>query len=168
MCFSGYLLWSPGIHLALGFNDWYCIFYAVQHAPPPAPAQSGGGGGSLLGGIGSTIAQGMSRLLVLSDLRLLSHVTFSIWVMEQVWTFVLSQCFRHGFWYWKCSGTQGCGCCLGSANHPTWNCGLWGCCRPSSNHKQSCWCWFLQYALQGIPRCEYIFFLLIFELTEVM
>lgn len=32
----------------------------VQHAPPPAPAQSGGGGGSFLGGIGSTIAQGMA------------------------------------------------------------------------------------------------------------
>ncbi|KAJ0077970.1 hypothetical protein Patl1_37095 [Pistacia atlantica] len=31
----------------------------VQRAPPPAPAQSGGGG-SLLGGIGSTIAQGMA------------------------------------------------------------------------------------------------------------
>ncbi|OAY45206.1 coiled-coil-helix-coiled-coil-helix domain-containing protein 10, mitochondrial [Manihot esculenta] len=31
----------------------------VNHAPPPAPAQSGGGG-SLLGGIGSTIAQGMA------------------------------------------------------------------------------------------------------------
>ncbi|XP_039035167.1 coiled-coil-helix-coiled-coil-helix domain-containing protein 10, mitochondrial-like, partial [Hibiscus syriacus] len=31
----------------------------AQHAPPPAPAQSGGGG-SLLGGIGSTIAQGMA------------------------------------------------------------------------------------------------------------
>ncbi|KAJ4716762.1 Cox19-like CHCH family protein [Melia azedarach] len=31
----------------------------VQHAPPPAPAQSGGSG-SLLGGIGSTIAQGMA------------------------------------------------------------------------------------------------------------
>ncbi|KAJ0010453.1 hypothetical protein Pint_33468 [Pistacia integerrima] len=32
----------------------------VQHAPSPAPAQSGGGGGSMLGGIGSTIAQGMA------------------------------------------------------------------------------------------------------------
>ncbi|EXC32998.1 hypothetical protein L484_014778 [Morus notabilis] len=32
----------------------------VNHAPPPAPAQQGGGGGSLLGGIGSTIAQGMA------------------------------------------------------------------------------------------------------------
>ncbi|KAK2662860.1 hypothetical protein Ddye_001434 [Dipteronia dyeriana] len=32
----------------------------VNHSPPPAPAQSGGGGGSLLGGIGSTIAQGMA------------------------------------------------------------------------------------------------------------
>ncbi|KAH7575538.1 hypothetical protein JRO89_XS02G0137900 [Xanthoceras sorbifolium] len=31
----------------------------VNHAPPPAPAQ-GGGGGSMLGGIGSTIAQGMA------------------------------------------------------------------------------------------------------------
>ncbi|KAJ7946794.1 Cox19-like CHCH family protein [Quillaja saponaria] len=31
----------------------------VHHASPPAPAQSGGGG-SLLGGIGSTIAQGMA------------------------------------------------------------------------------------------------------------
>ncbi|KAJ4847915.1 hypothetical protein Tsubulata_011751 [Turnera subulata] len=31
----------------------------VNHAPPPAPAQSSGGG-SLLGGIGSTIAQGMA------------------------------------------------------------------------------------------------------------
>ncbi|KAL5562699.1 hypothetical protein UlMin_032446 [Ulmus minor] len=31
----------------------------VNHAPPPAPAQQGGGG-SLLGGIGSTIAQGMA------------------------------------------------------------------------------------------------------------
>ncbi|PPD85743.1 hypothetical protein GOBAR_DD17310 [Gossypium barbadense] len=31
----------------------------AQHAPPPAPAQSGSGG-SLLGGIGSTIAQGMA------------------------------------------------------------------------------------------------------------
>ncbi|OMO85267.1 Cox19-like CHCH family protein [Corchorus capsularis] len=31
----------------------------VQHAPPPAPAQSSGGG-SILGGIGSTIAQGMA------------------------------------------------------------------------------------------------------------
>ncbi|EEF29615.1 coiled-coil-helix-coiled-coil-helix domain-containing protein 10, mitochondrial [Ricinus communis] len=31
----------------------------VSHAPPPAPAQSSGGG-SLLGGIGSTIAQGMA------------------------------------------------------------------------------------------------------------
>ncbi|KAG2704951.1 hypothetical protein I3843_05G029200 [Carya illinoinensis] len=31
----------------------------VNHAPPPAPAQ-GGGGGSILGGIGSTIAQGMA------------------------------------------------------------------------------------------------------------
>ena len=31
----------------------------VQHAPPPAPAQSGGGG-SILGGIGSTIAQGLA------------------------------------------------------------------------------------------------------------
>ncbi|KAG4999476.1 hypothetical protein AAZX31_08G065000 [Glycine max] len=30
----------------------------VHHAPPPAPAQSGGG--SMLGGIGSTIAQGMA------------------------------------------------------------------------------------------------------------
>ncbi|XWS39794.1 hypothetical protein CRYUN_Cryun18bG0085000 [Craigia yunnanensis] len=30
----------------------------AQHAPPPAPAQSGSGG--LLGGIGSTIAQGMA------------------------------------------------------------------------------------------------------------
>ncbi|ESR36888.1 hypothetical protein WN944_029443 [Citrus x changshan-huyou] len=29
----------------------------VHHAPPPAPAQSGG---SMLGGIGSTIAQGMA------------------------------------------------------------------------------------------------------------
>ncbi|KAH7517638.1 hypothetical protein FEM48_Zijuj09G0085900 [Ziziphus jujuba var. spinosa] len=31
----------------------------VNHAPPPAPAQ-GGSGGSMLGGIGSTIAQGMA------------------------------------------------------------------------------------------------------------
>ncbi|KAA3488590.1 coiled-coil-helix-coiled-coil-helix domain-containing protein 10, mitochondrial-like [Gossypium australe] len=31
----------------------------AHHAPPPAPAQSGSGG-SLLGGIGSTIAQGMA------------------------------------------------------------------------------------------------------------
>ncbi|MED6157014.1 hypothetical protein PIB30_118619 [Stylosanthes scabra] len=31
----------------------------VHQAPPPAPAQSGGGG-SMLGGIGSTIAQGMA------------------------------------------------------------------------------------------------------------
>ncbi|KAL5560638.1 hypothetical protein UlMin_036849 [Ulmus minor] len=31
----------------------------VNHASPPAPAQQGGGG-SLLGGIGSTIAQGMA------------------------------------------------------------------------------------------------------------
>ncbi|MBA0614065.1 hypothetical protein Godav_014398, partial [Gossypium davidsonii] len=31
----------------------------AQYAPPPAPAQSGSGG-SLLGGIGSTIAQGMA------------------------------------------------------------------------------------------------------------
>ncbi|KAL5563366.1 hypothetical protein UlMin_033113 [Ulmus minor] len=31
----------------------------LNHAPPPAPAQQGGGG-SLLGGIGSTIAQGMA------------------------------------------------------------------------------------------------------------
>ncbi|XP_022744802.1 coiled-coil-helix-coiled-coil-helix domain-containing protein 10, mitochondrial-like isoform X2 [Durio zibethinus] len=31
---------------------------SAQHAPPPAPAQSGSGG--LLGGIGSTIAQGMA------------------------------------------------------------------------------------------------------------
>ncbi|KAH1098846.1 hypothetical protein J1N35_015767 [Gossypium stocksii] len=31
----------------------------AQHASPPAPAQSGSGG-SLLGGIGSTIAQGMA------------------------------------------------------------------------------------------------------------
>ncbi|KAE8708396.1 mitochondrial HSO70 2 [Hibiscus syriacus] len=30
----------------------------AHHAPPPAPAQSGGG--SMLGGIGSTIAQGMA------------------------------------------------------------------------------------------------------------
>ncbi|GKU97894.1 hypothetical protein SLEP1_g10973 [Rubroshorea leprosula] len=30
----------------------------VHHAPPPAPAQSGSG--SILGGIGSTIAQGMA------------------------------------------------------------------------------------------------------------
>ncbi|MQM10804.1 hypothetical protein Taro_043704 [Colocasia esculenta] len=30
----------------------------VSHAPPPAPVQSGGG--SVLGGIGSTIAQGMA------------------------------------------------------------------------------------------------------------
>ncbi|GMI83748.1 hypothetical protein like AT5G09570 [Hibiscus trionum] len=30
----------------------------AHHAPPPAPAQSGGG--SLLGGLGSTIAQGMA------------------------------------------------------------------------------------------------------------
>ncbi|KAG9132559.1 hypothetical protein Leryth_008472 [Lithospermum erythrorhizon] len=29
----------------------------VNHAPPPAPVQ--GGGGSMLGGLGSTIAQGM-------------------------------------------------------------------------------------------------------------
>lgn len=33
---------------------------AVNHAPPPAPAQAGSGG-SMLGGIGSTIAQGMWR-----------------------------------------------------------------------------------------------------------
>ncbi|KAL8188955.1 hypothetical protein R6Q57_029475 [Mikania cordata] len=31
----------------------------VHHAPPPAPVQSSGGG-SMLGGIGSTIAQGMA------------------------------------------------------------------------------------------------------------
>ncbi|KAK4776965.1 hypothetical protein SAY86_005653 [Trapa natans] len=31
----------------------------VHHAPPPAPAQPSGGG-SILGGIGSTIAQGMA------------------------------------------------------------------------------------------------------------
>lgn len=31
-------------------------FFAASRAPPPAPAQ--GGGGSMLGGIGSTIAQG--------------------------------------------------------------------------------------------------------------
>ncbi|GLT98012.1 hypothetical protein SLE2022_155460 [Rubroshorea leprosula] len=31
----------------------------VHHAPPPAPVQSGSGG-SMLGGIGSTIAQGMA------------------------------------------------------------------------------------------------------------
>ncbi|KAF5733374.1 hemiasterlin resistant protein 1 [Tripterygium wilfordii] len=31
----------------------------VNHAPPPAPAQ-GGSGGSMLGGIGSTIAQGLA------------------------------------------------------------------------------------------------------------
>ncbi|XP_019238306.1 PREDICTED: coiled-coil-helix-coiled-coil-helix domain-containing protein 10, mitochondrial-like [Nicotiana attenuata] len=31
----------------------------VHHAPPPAPMQSSGGG-SMLGGIGSTIAQGMA------------------------------------------------------------------------------------------------------------
>lgn len=31
----------------------------VNQAPPPAPVQSGGGG-SILGGIGSTIAQGMA------------------------------------------------------------------------------------------------------------
>ncbi|KAK4724231.1 hypothetical protein AABB24_037066 [Solanum stoloniferum] len=31
----------------------------VNHAPPPAPMQSSGGG-SMLGGIGSTIAQGMA------------------------------------------------------------------------------------------------------------
>lgn len=33
------------------------IIQAVNHAPPPAPVQSGSGG-SMLGGIGSTIAQG--------------------------------------------------------------------------------------------------------------
>ncbi|XP_057978189.1 uncharacterized protein C6C3.02c isoform X2 [Malania oleifera] len=31
----------------------------ASHAPPPAPAQ-GGSGGSMLGGLGSTIAQGMA------------------------------------------------------------------------------------------------------------
>ncbi|CAN8256786.1 unnamed protein product [Cochlearia groenlandica] len=32
----------------------------VNRAPPPAIAQANGGGGSILGGIGSTIAQGMA------------------------------------------------------------------------------------------------------------
>lgn len=36
------------------------IVNAVNRAPPPAPVQ-GGGGGSMLGGLGSTIAQGMCR-----------------------------------------------------------------------------------------------------------
>ncbi|CAK9879208.1 unnamed protein product [Sphagnum jensenii] len=32
----------------------------VQHAPPPAPIQQSSGGGSMLGGLASTIAQGMA------------------------------------------------------------------------------------------------------------
>jgi hypothetical protein len=39
------------------YNANVC-FDAVNRAPPPAPAQAGSGG-SILGGIGSTIAQGM-------------------------------------------------------------------------------------------------------------
>lgn len=37
-------------------NGFYCSITAASHAPPPAPVQ--GGGGSMLGGLGSTIAQG--------------------------------------------------------------------------------------------------------------
>jgi hypothetical protein len=32
----------------------------VHHAPPPAPMQQSSGGGSMLGGLASTIAQGMA------------------------------------------------------------------------------------------------------------
>lgn len=47
---------------AFGFLA-HALFYhfAVSHAPPPAPVQRSSGG-SILGGIGSTIAQGMRTL----------------------------------------------------------------------------------------------------------
>lgn len=52
------------------FSDEHCIWCldAVNHAPPPAPVQSGSG--SMLGGIGSTIAQGISMKM---------NVAFGIW-----------------------------------------------------------------------------------------
>ena len=44
------------------------ILFAARQAPPPAPAQSGGG--SILGGIGSTIAQGGIQSLYFLDVHL--------------------------------------------------------------------------------------------------
>ena len=48
------LLLFPLLYLSC---SCFAFFNAVNHAPPPTLAQQGGGG-SLLGGIGSTIAQG--------------------------------------------------------------------------------------------------------------
>lgn len=48
-------IWFLPCLIVLGSNIY---FDAVNHAPPPAPVQASSGG-SMLGGIGSTIAQGM-------------------------------------------------------------------------------------------------------------
>lgn len=42
--------------VAMTNDSFYCSITAASNAPPPAPVQ--GGGGSMLGGLGSTIAQG--------------------------------------------------------------------------------------------------------------
>ena len=54
LCFSDESFTCPIMFLHLKF---YYLCDAVNHAPPPAPVQASGGG-SLLGNIGSTIAQG--------------------------------------------------------------------------------------------------------------
>jgi hypothetical protein len=60
------ILWYKYVLVYNAFLFLMCqlkILFAERQAPPPAPAQSGGG--SILGGIGSTIAQGWYRQLVL-------------------------------------------------------------------------------------------------------
>ena len=74
---------------------------AVNHAPPPAHAQSSGGG-SILGGIGSTIAQGMWKIdhcfpgiETLSFMLFLGHVMF-IWISISLVLLITGMAFGTG------------------------------------------------------------------------
>ena len=60
----------------------FVLFPAVRQAPPPAPAQSGGGG-SILGGIGSTIAQGNEPYPLLYNVLAVIVICsgFNIWFL---------------------------------------------------------------------------------------